>query len=209
MNLFNRMSIALKLPLAFVACSQLALASLGVMTYSVMESSLRKAIESSLDEMRVEREYAVIAWFDQIKNVLRVEGRDKGVVEAIETFDAAYRSVGGDPTRHFHRLYIEDNPHPLGDKDALISVDAPSAYNEAHKHFHEHYRNVAGIYDFYDVFLFNAEGDLIYSVEKEIDFATNFVTGEWAGSGLGRAFQGAADINAGEVWFEDFAPYGP
>ena len=59
---------------------------------------------------------------------------------------------------------------------------------------------------FYDVFLISVEGDLVYSVYKELDYATNLVNGEYAQSGLAEAFRGAL---AGETTFIDFAPYAP
>jgi len=64
-------------------------------------------------------------------------------------------------------------------------------------------------YQFYDVFLFNTEGDLIYSVFKEADFATNFVDGPYDDSGLGEVYRKALSAEPGQVISQDFAPYAP
>ncbi|MEL7462849.1 MAG: methyl-accepting chemotaxis protein [Pseudomonadota bacterium] len=159
--------------------------------------------------MRYERALAVETWFEGVSDALHSESRDHGIVEVISSFEEGFKQVGADPVEHFHRLYIEENPYPLGDKDALVTLDEPSAYNNAHSSFHKHFQNLAEVYGFYDVFLFNVEGDMIYSVEKETDFATNFLDGAWASSGLGAAFRRAVAATSDAVIFEDFAPYGP
>ena len=52
---------------------------------------------------------------------------------------------------------------------------------------------------FYDLFLFDTEGNLVYTVEKEDDFATNFKSGggtsRYGDSGLGKACTHAPTIN--------------
>ena len=40
-----------------------------------------------------------------------------------------------------------------------------------------------------DIFLFNQKGDLVYTVYKELDFATNLKTGRWADSNLAEVFR--------------------
>src|SRR5690606_5807178 len=57
-----------------------------------------------------------------------------------------------------------------------------------------------------DVLLISAAGDVVYSVAKNKDFATN-IAGE--ASGLGRAFASAKDLADGEAAFVDFSVYGP
>ncbi len=62
----------------------------------------------------------------------------------------------------------------------------------------------------YDLFLISPVGEVIYTVEKEPDFATNLRTGPWRGSGLARAFEAAlAKAGKDQVHFEDFEPYEP
>ena len=42
-----------------------------------------------------------------------------------------------------------------------------------------------------DIFIFDLDGNLVYSVYKELDYATNFISGPYASSGLGDAFRSA------------------
>ena len=53
-------------------------------------------------------------------------------------------------------------------------------------------------------------GDLIYSVDKELDFATNLTTGQWKNSKLADLYKQINDFpQQGKVLISDFAPYQP
>ena len=59
-------------------------------------------------------------------------------------------------------------------------------------------------------FLFSPKGDLVYSVFKENDFATNMYTGEWKNTDLAAVFTSAVrEPSNGSIAFKDFAPYAP
>ena len=61
------------------------------------------------------------------------------------------------------------------------------------------------VFGFYDVFLIDVNGNVVYTAAKESDLGTNLVSGPLADSGLAHAFQKS---KSGTV-FVDFAWYGP
>ena len=77
-----------------------------------------------------------------------------------------------------------------------------------HERYHDTYRTLLRTKGYYDIFLFDTSGDLIYSVYKELDYATNFVDGPYKQSGLGKAFR-AALAQPDTVHVIDFEPYEP
>ncbi len=96
--------------------------------------------------------------------------------------------------------YIIKNPEKTGEKNEFMAADDKSKWTQAHKKYHpliEKYAHEGN--GLYDLFLIDLEtGRIVYSVFKEIDFATRLIGGPYAGSGLGKAFQavkGAADKN--------------
>lgn len=107
--------------------------------------------------------------------------------------------------------YIVNNKFPMGDKNLLSDPNDGSAYSEVHKRYHDYFELFIEKYKFYDVFLVDLNtGDIIYSVEKETDFATNLYAGPYRGSNLAelaRSLQTNSDIQA--ATFQDFAPYRP
>ena len=65
-------------------------------------------------------------------------------------------------------------------------------------------------FGYYDIFIVdNASGNVVYTVFKELDFATNLTTGSWANTGLAQAFKAAKNIPNGKTALTDFAPYTP
>lgn len=107
--------------------------------------------------------------------------------------------------------YITVNPHPLGSKDQLDFAPGSEEYHAVHRQYHPTYRSILYQRNFYDIFMFDLRGNLIYSVYKELDYATNFEAdgdGEWKDSGLGEAFR-AARSAPDRINVVDWKPYGP
>jgi carbonic anhydrase len=136
------------------------------------------------------------------------------LVEALTAFKDGWFKIGkNDVEREFtlKNAYITQNPHPLGNKHMLDYASGPEEYHAAHKKYHVVYRDILLTRNYYDVFIFDTQGNLIYSVYKELDFATNFDgdgDGQWKDSGLGEAFR-AAMAHPNEVNIIDWKPYGP
>lgn len=106
--------------------------------------------------------------------------------------------------------YIADNPHPLGSKGDLdLSTDS-SAYAQLHAQFHAVGRRAVTQYGLYDIFLFDMRGTLVYSYFKELDYATNMLTGPWKDTGLAESFVlSSSGRRVGDVAMTDYAPYRP
>ncbi|MEO1236758.1 MAG: methyl-accepting chemotaxis protein [Planctomycetota bacterium] len=106
--------------------------------------------------------------------------------------------------------YIADNPHPVGEKLNLDAHDAVCTYNVWHGKYHPQVRRFLESFGYYDIFLFDTQGNLTYSVYKETDFATNFLAGPYKDTNFADAVRSAlAARSPGEVFIEDFRSYEP
>jgi methyl-accepting chemotaxis protein len=107
--------------------------------------------------------------------------------------------------------YIEENPNPLGSKDKLVKSKDGSTYAGLHALYHPAFKALQQRFGYYDIFLIDAEsGDVVYTVFKELDFATSLKQGPYADSGLAEAYRGAMNLkDDGSVFLTDFAPYLP
>ena len=106
--------------------------------------------------------------------------------------------------------YINANPNPLGAKDRLLKSPDESVYGQKHALYHPAFRDLQQRFGYYDIFLIDAEsGDVVYSVFKELDFATSVKQGPFADSALARAYRGAMGLQAGTAFMSDFEPYLP
>lgn len=114
-------------------------------------------------------------------------------------------------TQILQSLYISENQNPIGDKHKLDTSPEFSTYNQIHEQYHPTIRKYLEKNGYYDIFLVDAEtGDIVYSVFKEVDYATNLKTGPYSDSGIGRAFKGVLNAEEPDAYIlDDFAPYEP
>ncbi|MEM7627596.1 MAG: methyl-accepting chemotaxis protein, partial [Planctomycetota bacterium] len=106
--------------------------------------------------------------------------------------------------------YIANNPNAVGEKLNLDQHEAMVQYNVHHGKHHPQIRRFLESFGYYDIFLFDNDGNLTYSVFKETDYATNFVTGPYKDTNFGSVVRQALASNTpGEVFVEDFAFYEP
>ncbi len=107
--------------------------------------------------------------------------------------------------------YIANNPHPLGQKDNLQAAGSNEAYNRTHDAWHPFYRDYIQRFGYYDLFLISPdEGKIVYSVFKEIDYATSLTDGPFRDSPLATAYRRASQLGPdAEPVIVDFTPYLP
>jgi class 3 adenylate cyclase len=81
--------------------------------------------------------------------------------------------------------YAVTNPSPLGQKEELVEAKDDSAYSKVHAQFHPFVQSMFRRYSYYDLMLIDAKTlDVIYSYEKEADFAINLKTGPYGDNNL-------------------------
>lgn len=105
--------------------------------------------------------------------------------------------------------YITSNPNPLGQKDKLSLSPIDFAYGRAHAQYHPSFERGLKLQGFYDFFLVDTETDnVIYTVFKELDFATNLATGIAAKTKLAETYETVKRGGKRDATFlSDFAPY--
>ncbi len=107
-------------------------------------------------------------------------------------------------------LYIQKNSNALGNKYQLADAKDGSDYSKTHAKFHPHIKDYLERFAFSDIFLVEPlSGRVIYSVYKEIDYATSLKQGAFANTGLANTFQRANQLTNRETVVEDFSSYLP
>ena len=161
--------------------------------------------------MRDLKKAEIINYFETIDAHLSTLANNTEVIEAIHEFDTAWDEIGQEfePTEYLQRNYITDNPNPTGSKHELFIAPDGSHYSDLHQKFHPFFYNTQQKFNYYDIFLFNRRGDLLYTVFKEADYATNLNSGEFKETGLGFTFRKALASPKGETILVDFQPYAP
>lgn len=104
--------------------------------------------------------------------------------------------------------YLINNPNPDA-RQKMDVADDGSFYSRHHQRFHPFFRRYAEAFHYDDILLINAEGQVIYSVFKNLDFTTNLTQAPHAESGLAQVFNKATSLEAGQLAFVDFQSYTP
>ena len=106
--------------------------------------------------------------------------------------------------------YMSNNKHPLGEKNILNTNGSGSQYDQVHEKFHPFINQYLTEFHYYDIFLVDTQGNVVYSVFKEVDYATSLVNGPYANSGLAQAYREIQKSNGRDKSILiDFKPYMP
>lgn len=203
------MLLSRKLPLA---AAILTLVSVGVASMAALwigSNSLEIAAYEKLDAVADGRRNQIETFLHNIEKDLTAVAARKDVASAATSFAKVWSDVGENPMEELQKRYITDNPNPTGEKHLLNTAEVDK-YDAMHKRYHPRFREVLDAQDYYDIFIVSPDGDIVYSVFKETDFATNLNTGEWKNTGLSRLYKNVMNSDdSSKIIFEDYDPYGP
>ncbi|NJM49381.1 MAG: HAMP domain-containing protein [Alkalinema sp. RU_4_3] len=113
-------------------------------------------------------------------------------------------------SRYLQHHYIAANPNPVGKKHLLDTATDGSDYSRLHARYHPIFRNIIQKFGYYDMFLIDPQGTVVYTVFKETDFTTNYRSGPYQTSNLAKLneiVQDAKERNYSKL--ADFAAYAP
>ena len=115
-----------------------------------------------------------------------------------------------DISRLLQYKYIAANPKPVGFKYLSYEMPDKNAYDYVHDKYHSSFHKNCQEFGFEDILLLNKKGDIIYSVAKKTDFATNLATGPYRFSHLSRLLKKTLKSkDKAYIGFEDFDFYMP
>ncbi|GAB2184452.1 methyl-accepting chemotaxis protein [Roseibium sp. LAB1] len=213
--MFSEMRLSKKIPALVVGAAAVVGIGIGVESYFTSAESVNQLTKARLTAAAETGKQEMLDYLQAIERELVLTSRSPGTIAAVREFASAWsvwKESGVDPGPSLQKAYITDNPHPTGEKYKLDRADTGSGYDDVHAKYHAWFRSLQQDQGYYDVFLFDKEGNLVYSVFKELDYATNFKSGggKWADTDLGEVYRKAMVVtDQRAVSFEDFAAYKP
>ena len=207
-------SIAQRLPTVIVGSALIVSAAVGFAGYQIGSGVVQRLTQDRIAAIATERAEKVQLFLDQLSaNVVQLS-RTSLAQDAEHQMEINWSQIDN-ASAALRKAYIDDNPNPPGQRWKLsLSTDQGSRiYNFSHNGEHPGLLAELQARGYADLFIFDLAGDLVYTVDKNDDFATNFAEGgggKYADTGLGKAFRAAAAFTApGKVAFFDDASYGP
>ncbi len=202
---------SIKTPIIMVLIAALNVA---VVSYiAVSQSEDMAAIMTEEKTAAVEdgvREH-LMTYLTSIGEDLVINADSDYVRQALRSFRVGWEDLKAqDKTTYLHKEYIEDNPNPLGEKHLMDFAPDGSLYSTIHSKFHPWFRKLLNEREYYDIFIFDERGNLLYTVFKELDYATNMYDGEWKDTDLALMYKTVKDNPVRDkITFMDFKPYAP
>lgn len=113
--------------------------------------------------------------------------------------------------RYLQYHYIVNNPAPIGNKQLFEFANDGSYYSDLHQKHHSNMRGMTQGFGFYDLFFIDLiKSNIVYSVFKELDFATSLTKGPYSDTNLADIVRKVIDQPVkGAVVISDFRSYKP
>lgn len=210
-RMWMKLRITTKIPLAIIGFSMLVGVGVGLASYWTAASQVGVLASEKLSMIASDRRAQLLNHLSAIEQDLRIVSGNPNTRQAVKALSGGFQQLGPSAVDLLQARYIHENPYPVGEKAKLDAAPSKTRYDLAHQETHPWFRQFLQERGYYDAFLFDRDGNLVYSVVKELDFATNFGAGAgpWAQTGLGAVFRDALSGKQGSVHFQDFARYGP
>ncbi len=206
---FNSIPLSRKLPISIVGFSILLAAGLISASLFALQKYAFTAVENQMFSTIADRRFAVRQMLKGVEADLETLAVSSATANALVDFDESWGALGGAAQSELKKAYIDSNPNAVGSKHLLDRAQGDAAYHTDHALYHPGLRTLIETKGYYDAFLINPAGDIVYSVFKEVDYATNLASGAYKDSGLARVYKSALNGAERSMHFDDMTPYAP
>ncbi|MEO8496357.1 MAG: PAS domain S-box protein, partial [Planctomycetota bacterium] len=179
----KKLGIGGKLLLYFLGVALLPLALAGSLAVRHAAHILQSEVTTNLSAAVDAKARQVDAYFAEARHNVTTLAHNPSVIDALERFVAAFRNGGVESAEY---AAVDDELRPFL------------------KYYQTYYEDEDR---YYDLFLISPEGDVVFTVVQEVDFASNLLTGPYHETELARAFQTAATCHVTDI--SDFRYYAP
>jgi PAS domain S-box-containing protein len=193
-------SLKSKLILSFLAISIIPLTAVVTLAYLQFQEALCSQASNQLIVMRDLKVEQVQNYLHRIEQDIKLVAGLPYVKTAIEQLEIGVGGQGLNQVRHMGFLGRPD----------LFYLEAYHPYAVYHAKYHAFFRELVQTKGYADIWLVSPKGDIIYTVEKRNDFATNLLKGPYQNTLPTRLFQSLiANAGNGQVQMTDFGSYPP
>jgi methyl-accepting chemotaxis protein len=194
-----------KIPLIGLGAALIVAIGVGTASYLVGSQAVSDFSRDRLAAVAHDRAAEVSKYWNQLSRNTGAMASFPSTATALVDLATSWVDIPDDKTATLQQSYILDNPHAPQERYLLDSPEAFLRYNFVHRRIHPEFRALMLAQNFSDLYLIDLEGNILYSVAKQADFA-RLVTP--VAGGLHEAFRAALlDEAAGDVHATDFSAY--
>ncbi|MCS7005705.1 MAG: PAS domain-containing protein [Cytophagales bacterium] len=231
-------TIQSKLITLFALLSLLPLAAISYLFFHNSRQAIQKKIFDQLISIRENKKGSIERYFKDVRTQIRFLAENPITISAMQEFQQTFHQRNPalstlekeKLTRFFQENYLKkiidlgfdtiQLHHILSNDEktsfyqyyfTVSSSSQPSfPYFDIHKKYHNFFYEFKKTLGYYDIFLVdNQTGYVVYTVEKESDFATNLIDGIYQNTNIGKLFRKVRNLENFEILLEDYDFYIP
>ncbi|PLX22360.1 MAG: hypothetical protein C0600_16650 [Ignavibacteria bacterium] len=196
-----------KLQLSFVLIGFISIVITGWQAYVSARASLEDVTFQRLTVLRETRRLQIEHYFDRIRTDILSYAADPILLQHARRCSKAFApfATSVDQRERLRTAAFSAMAGDVGENTAVGS------YNSLLRGVDRDLTPYLTEHGYYDIFLVDARsGDIIYTVKREDDFATNLLDGPYSTTNIAQVFRAAADADDRHFTrFVDFEAYGP
>ncbi len=177
-----------------------------LITSYLTQAALETAEKEKLAAVLEARVRALSSWTDTIEAEMTTLAVSPTTVKLLGELSAEFHNLGDNAQTLLQQNYLgTGHDYPTTQTRASIA-----AYDKIHRATLPFFCRRHDAYGWFDMFLIDAHGNVVFSLKKEADFATNLRTGPWRDSGLAHAVTPLLhDAIPNQLGFADYSQYAP
>src|SRR6056297_3328925 len=162
--MMKNLSLKFKLITIFILIGLIPFGVIALISWNNSKTAIEEQVIDKLQAVQQIKTNQLSSFFDERKGDITVLSENQTLINALKAFKEGHEQGG-------------------------INSQAWKAANASYGQFLEMYVNE---YNYYDLFLIDPEGDVVYTVSKEGDFGENVLTGTLRNTPLAKAYDQAA-----------------
>ncbi|PJE01311.1 MAG: hypothetical protein CK427_11330 [Leptospira sp.] len=208
-RMLEKFSLKIRLMLFVTGIAFLIIFVLTIIFIVFASNSIQDEVQAQVESIGKTKKELVLRFFEDKDKDVIILSTTSDVKNAFQALKKGFNESSNIPLK-IRQSYIEKNPFGSERKSEYLKASDSTKYSQEHEKYHSFFQKYIRVKSFYDLFLIDLEGNIIYSVSKEDDFGTNLLTGSYKDSNLSKVFQESKNQGSiGIVSFSDFRAYPP
>jgi PAS domain S-box-containing protein len=193
-----------------VGVATLVGAAVIAVTLPIAERGLKDAAVERLESLLASRTRAITRIFLEAEQEAIAGAQREEVKRALTVLSETFAEMDDTQRVGIADSYTAFAKFPPGSREAIDDAGDGSSYSSLHRTVHPGFRFWAQYKGIHDILLVDIAGNVVYSVAKEPDFGSNFLSGPFSDSAGAQAFRASlAKVPPGRAAFVDFQAYKP
>ncbi|WP_052161685.1 methyl-accepting chemotaxis protein, partial [Hoeflea sp. BAL378] len=207
------MLLSRKLPIAAAVLTIVSIGAASVVSLQIASGALEAKTLEKLEAIADGRRNQLETFLSNLQQDLTATSQNNLMRIALEGFKYDWGFLGEGAAEELKRRYVTENPFPAGERQKYDTAQKPddakiSSYDQTHQRYNAQLRDMAEGRGWEDFYLVDMSGNVLYSMGKNDDYASNLRSDAWKDTGLGRVFDGIVGGNETvKTVYAEYAPY--